>query len=124
MLEWRTRVWYCNCESAVASWLRIRNQSRSIVRTELLCLLTYWHISEDLQRIFDDQIDRTCSLIDEQLRAMQLSHAGESVAYLVLSGGLGSSPYVQKRVREHYERGAGTGLANSQNMVVLVASEP
>lgn len=55
---------------------------------------------------------------------MQTSHAGEAVNHLVLSGGLGSSPYVQKKIRDRYERGAGAGFVNAQNMSVLLASEP
>ncbi|KAK5125632.1 hypothetical protein LTR85_011906 [Meristemomyces frigidus] len=54
-------------------------------------------MSAELQSIFDEQIDKICDLIDQQLSAVQHSHAGETVSYLVLSGGLGSSPYVQKK---------------------------
>lgn len=63
-------------------------------------------------------------MIDDQLRIVRSSHAGESISYLVLSGGLGSSPYVQRKLRDRYERGAGCGLVNAQDINVLLASEP
>ncbi|KAK4542172.1 hypothetical protein LTR36_007019 [Oleoguttula mirabilis] len=81
-------------------------------------------MSDELQSIFDEQIGRICDLIDEQLRIVQQRHAGETVSYLVLSGGLGSSPYVQKRIRDRYEKGAGRGFVNAQDIHVLLASEP
>ncbi|KAK5690909.1 hypothetical protein LTR97_012072 [Elasticomyces elasticus] len=79
---------------------------------------------QDLQALFDEQIQRICDLLDDQLRAVQSSHPEESVSYLVLSGGLGSSPYLQKRIRERYGRGAGSGSANARNMTILLASDP
>ncbi|KAK5129854.1 hypothetical protein LTR08_002762 [Meristemomyces frigidus] len=80
--------------------------------------------SEELQRIFDEQINKIGVLIDEQLRLVQSYHASESVRYLILSGGLGSSPYLQKRLRDRYERGKGGDFPNAQNMEVLVAEKP
>jgi len=80
--------------------------------------------SDELQRIFDEQIDRIIVLVDEQLRIVHGTHAGETISYMILSGGLGSSPYVQKRMKERYERGAGRGFVNAQSMSVLVATEP
>ncbi|KAK5679136.1 hypothetical protein LTS10_008795 [Elasticomyces elasticus] len=79
---------------------------------------------QDLQTLFDEQIDRIIDLLDDQLRAVQSSHPEELVSYLVLSGGLGSSPYLQKRIRERYEHGAGSGFANARNMTILLASDP
>lgn len=74
-----------------------------------------------------------CDLIDKQLRIVRDSHAGETVvsvslaliemtiltrqSYIVLSGGLGSSPYIQDRIKAKYERGVGL-------LQVLVAMEP
>jgi hypothetical protein len=47
-----------------------------------------------------------------------------SQSYLVLSGGLGSSPYVRKCLRARYEGGAGGFFPNAQDMKILVAEEP
>lgn len=83
-----------------------------------------------------------CNLIDEQLRRLQMSHARETIvsyrnrpsdgfyltkvfqSYLVLSGGLGSSPYVRKCLKTRYESGTGGFFPNAQDMKVLVAEEP
>ncbi|KAK4902200.1 hypothetical protein LTR27_001103 [Elasticomyces elasticus] len=79
---------------------------------------------QDLQALFDEQIERIYDLLDDQLRAVQSSHPEELVSYLVLSGGLGSSPYLQKRIRERYEGGAASGSPNARNMKILLASDP
>ena len=34
---------------------------------------------EELQRIFDEQIEKMYKLIDEQLKRLQMSHARESI---------------------------------------------
>ncbi|KAK4982639.1 hypothetical protein LTR50_007651 [Elasticomyces elasticus] len=80
--------------------------------------------NDELQRLFDQQVNRILTLIDEQLRVVQSEHPSESVNYLMLSGGLGSSPYLQERVRDRYERGAGAVFPNAQNMAILIAAEP
>src|SRR5271154_484119 len=77
----------------------------------------------ELQNIFDEQIERIFQLIDGELKNLQNTHARENVSYLVLSGGLGSSPYVQRRIRRRYEEGAGN-YPNAQNIVVLKAPKP
>lgn len=80
-------------------------------------------------------------LIDEQLKRLQTSHPRETIvsrwnglvndgltpvlqSYLVLSGGLGSSPYVRKCLKGRYESGAGGFFPNAQDMKVLIAEEP
>ncbi|KAK3672450.1 hypothetical protein LTR78_007757 [Recurvomyces mirabilis] len=80
--------------------------------------------SGDLKRLFDEQIQRIFELIDSRLRTLQTANPGEAVKYLVLSGGLGSSPYVQKNIRDRYERGGGAGFTNTADLSVLLASEP
>ena len=47
----------------------------------------------------------------------------KTVNHLILSGGLGQSPYVQRRLREHYSE-ASYLLANAQSMQVRVAPDP
>ncbi|KAK5112470.1 hypothetical protein LTR62_004227 [Meristemomyces frigidus] len=54
---------------------------------------------QELQDLFDAQIDKMCVLINQQIRLLRERHPGETISYLVLSGGLGSSPYVQSRIR-------------------------
>ena len=79
--------------------------------------------SDELKSIFDEQIERIFNLIDDELRKLQATDARENVSYLVLSGGLGSSPYVQKRLRNRYEMGAGN-YPNAPNLKILKAPKP
>ena len=76
-----------------------------------------------LQHVFDVQIDAICKLIDEELRKLRTSHPNESVNYLVLSGGLGSSPYLRQRLEARYERG-GAGHVNAERLEIKTASKP
>lgn len=47
----------------------------------------------------------------------------KTVSHLILSGGLGQSAYVQRRLREHYQE-LSFMLANARNMQVRVAPDP
>ena len=47
-----------------------------------------------------------------------------SKSYLVLSGGLGSSPYVQERLQSHFRSGPGIDNVAARGMEILVAEEP
>ncbi|KAK5083734.1 hypothetical protein LTR05_006239 [Lithohypha guttulata] len=76
---------------------------------------------QDLQKIFDEQVERICDLIDGELRKLQVEHAKEQVSYIVLSGGLGSSPYVRQWICKRYESGT---FSNARNLRVLTALEP
>jgi hypothetical protein len=78
---------------------------------------------EELQRIFDAQIEKMFDLIDTQLRRLQEKHARENVSYLILSGGLGSSPYVYKKLKARYEIGGGAA-PNAPDLKILRADEP
>jgi molecular chaperone DnaK (HSP70) len=79
--------------------------------------------TQELQKVFDEQIERIFQLIDDELQKLQSTHPRENVSYLVLSGGLGSSPYVQKKLRARYEMGAGNYL-NAPNLKILKAPKP
>ncbi|KAJ4293692.1 hypothetical protein N0V90_008976 [Kalmusia sp. IMI 367209] len=76
---------------------------------------------EDLQRLFDKQINKLLQLIDTQLQILYQKFPGESVAHLVLSGGLGNSAYVQSRLRQHY---AITSIPNAHGISVRIAPDP
>lgn len=56
----------------------------------------------EIEHIFDVQIGRLCELIDDQLYRLEQARPGEVITYLVLSGGFGSSPYLQKKLRQRY----------------------
>lgn len=79
--------------------------------------------TDELRRVFDEQIERIYNLVDDELKKLQSTHARENVDYLVLSGGLGSSPYVQKKLRTRYAIGAGN-YPNAANLRILKAPKP
>jgi molecular chaperone DnaK (HSP70) len=61
---------------------------------------------QELRAIFDDQIEKLFNLIDEQLYHLQRTRPTERLTYMILSGGLGSSPYLQKKFASRYQGGA------------------
>ncbi|KAK5086586.1 hypothetical protein LTR05_003754 [Lithohypha guttulata] len=56
----------------------------------------------EIESIFDAQVERICDLIDDQLYQLEKAHPHEIVNFLVLSGGLGSSAYLQQSLRRKY----------------------
>ncbi|KAH7135446.1 hypothetical protein B0J11DRAFT_556260 [Dendryphion nanum] len=76
---------------------------------------------EDLQALFDKQIVKLFDLIDRQLQSLYQKFPNESVAHLVLSGGLGNSAYVQQQLRLHYRN---TSLPNARSISVRIAPDP
>jgi hypothetical protein len=78
---------------------------------------------EEVQKVFDDQVSKIVNLIDEQLAILQRTKPQETITYLILSGGLGSSPYLQMKLREHYKLAA-IRFPNSQDMQVLKVPKP
>lgn len=77
---------------------------------------------DDLRDLFGNQIEKLIFLIDSQLRNMQKKFPNEQVAHLVLSGGLGHSPDVQRHLRDRYA--FGNGHFNAQNMQIRIAPDP
>lgn len=78
---------------------------------------------EELQKVFDDQVFKIVNLIDEQLAVLQKTHPQEKITYLILSGGLGSSPYLQMKLKEHYKATTAC-FSNAQHMQVLKVPKP
>jgi molecular chaperone DnaK (HSP70) len=72
----------------------------------------------DLQALFDAQINRLFDLIDSQLQSFQQKFPTDSIAHLVLSGGLGNSAYVQRRLKERY------AMSSSNTLQVHVSPDP
>ncbi|KAK2801105.1 hypothetical protein FQN50_007832 [Emmonsiellopsis sp. PD_5] len=70
--------------------------------------------NDDIRWMFNQQIDRIFELIDYQLQTVE---EFENVTHFVISGGLGSSEYVQQRIHERYERG-GAGKR------ILISDDP
>ncbi|KAJ9425935.1 hypothetical protein QL093DRAFT_2588291 [Fusarium oxysporum] len=60
--------------------------------------------SGEIQALFDPHVERIIHIIKEQLDWMAENKPTEQVTRMILSGGLGSSEYVQQRIREHLNR--------------------
>lgn len=79
-------------------------------------------ISQDLvKQLFDEQAEGLIELIEQQLQDLQRSRPGEQVTYLFMSGGLCASPYIQARVRNYFELGAGGQISNARGLRVQLA---
>ncbi|KAF8244163.1 hypothetical protein K440DRAFT_663685 [Wilcoxina mikolae CBS 423.85] len=76
----------------------------------------------EIEGLFETQIAKILKLIDTQLSYLQAKHPRESVQYLVLSGGLGSSEYVQQRIRDHLV--LNKTHPNAQNINVIISRDP
>lgn len=81
-------------------------------------------VREELQRMFDKQIEKLFKLIDSQLQSLFRKLPNEQVAHLVLSGGLGNSAYVQQRLRARYTYGSVPSHPNASMMQVRIAPDP
>lgn len=77
-----------------------------------------------LQQLFDEQVGAMIELLREQIVALETIAPGQKVAYLVLSGGLGSSQYVRDRVKHYFQSGQGVKLSNTAGMRMLLAEDP
>jgi hypothetical protein len=72
---------------------------------------------DDIKEMFDEQIDGIFELISEQLEHLQKIHPSQQVSHFVISGGLGSSEYVQERIIRRFGSAPG-----GQGKVILVAN--
>jgi hypothetical protein len=82
-----------------------------------------YFLRDDLKGIFDLQISKLFEMIDKQLVRLQQKHPNEEVAHFVLSGGLGSSAYVQSCLRSKYAFGKSIH-GNARNIQIRVAPDP
>lgn len=77
----------------------------------------------ELQLLFDKQIEKLFKLIDRQITALASKSPSVAADHLILSGGLGQSPYVQQRLQERYGDESHTST-KGHGMQVHVAPEP
>ncbi|KAK2758012.1 hypothetical protein FQN54_004418 [Arachnomyces sp. PD_36] len=69
----------------------------------------------EIQDWFETQIVKIFRAMDDKLGPLRPNKIGSIQSYIVLSGGLGSSEYVQKRIRENY---------GSEEITIAVSSQP
>jgi hypothetical protein len=77
-----------------------------------------------LTEIFDQQLQQIYSLIDSRLLALQAEFPEEQVLYIILSGGLGSSPYLYEEVKRRYEMNFGFRSNNTASIRIMRVLEP
>ncbi|KAF7506955.1 hypothetical protein GJ744_011086 [Endocarpon pusillum] len=77
---------------------------------------------EELQRLFDIQVEKLFTVIDEQLMTLENNWPNEQISYFVLSGGLGCSPYVQNKIKSRYI--TASQARNASNPLLMLAAEP
>ncbi|KAF4439449.1 hypothetical protein F53441_12602 [Fusarium austroafricanum] len=60
--------------------------------------------NDEIQALFDPHVERIIDKIKDQLDWMLQHQYTEQVTRMILSGGLGSSAYVQQRIQEYFNR--------------------
>lgn len=111
------------------------------MRNWILKSLIDAYFRNDIETIFDLQINNLLNLIDEQLDTVSQNEPGIQIvslpkvyelvnilttfrkSYLVLSGGLGSSAYLKKRFESYYTTWPGSSRA-VENMKIVKVVEP
>ncbi|UPK98335.1 hypothetical protein LCI18_009270 [Fusarium solani-melongenae] len=88
------------------------------LRAERGCML---FDNNEIQALFDPHVERITSKIREQLDWLVQNGRSEQVSYMVLSGGLGSSKYVQRRIREYFSRFT---HPNARQVRVIASANP
>ncbi|KAL6718179.1 hypothetical protein ACLMJK_004267 [Lecanora helva] len=81
-------------------------------------------LRDELRAIFDVHIAKILHLTDTQIDWVTQNKGANQISHFVLSGGLGSSPYVKDRIRSHYTTGPGSEKPAVQNMEVRKVLEP
>jgi hypothetical protein len=79
--------------------------------------------ADDLRDLFDEQVRLLLDTIDRQIINFQNRFPSENLTHLVISGGLGNSPYVQSCIKSRYANGA-SNLPAATNIQIHVASDP
>lgn len=77
-----------------------------------------------LTDIFDQQLEQIFGLIDNRFLALAVEHPNEQVSYVILSGGLGSSPYLYEKIKERYELNKGFKSRNTAMIRIMSVLEP
>ncbi|KAK5115755.1 hypothetical protein LTR62_000844 [Meristemomyces frigidus] len=77
-----------------------------------------------LKAIFDEQLQGIFNLMDGRFQQLQRDHPMERVSYIILSGGLGSSPYLYDEMRRRYELNVGATSQNTASVRIMRVPEP
>jgi hypothetical protein len=77
-----------------------------------------------LKDIFDHQLNEIFGLIDGRLLNLEARSPHEQVSYVILSGGLGSSPYLYDEIKRRYEMNFGFQSNNTASIRIMRVLEP
>ncbi|KAF2156898.1 actin-like ATPase domain-containing protein [Myriangium duriaei CBS 260.36] len=77
-----------------------------------------------LKDIFDEQLAKIFELIDNRLDLMQQETPTKQVSYIILSGGLGSSPYFYEELQKRYQKGIGFSSPVTSSIRMMKVLEP
>ncbi|KAL9002314.1 MAG: hypothetical protein Q9188_004752 [Gyalolechia gomerana] len=77
---------------------------------------------QDMEKLFDEQLEGIYSILDNQLNHLKSHKPSKQVDYLVLSGGLGSSVYVKKKLTERYTNKS--RYSNAKHLQIYTADDP
>jgi hypothetical protein len=77
-----------------------------------------------LKDIFDQQLNKIFALIDDRLLAVEAELPYAQVSYIILSGGLGSSPYLYDGIKRRYEMNFGFKSNNTAGIRTMRVLEP
>ncbi|KAK6614530.1 hsp70 family chaperone [Botrytis cinerea] len=78
----------------------------------------------EFMSLFDPQVDEIITLIQSQLDALDAAYPykrAASIKYIILSGGLGSSPYLLRRIRSKFSNNMDP---TASSIEVLLSDEP
>ncbi|KAL8831954.1 MAG: hypothetical protein Q9170_005080, partial [Blastenia crenularia] len=78
---------------------------------------------KDMNKFFDDQLEGIYSILDNQLNYLKREKPSKQVDHLVLSGGLGSSVYIKKKLTERYVDSKNRQTAVVQGLVLNEAQQ-
>lgn len=77
-----------------------------------------------LEKLFNEQLTKLFKKLDEQLTRFAKKTPGQHISYLVLSGGLGSSAYLQDAIKKRYCENGTNASFQTKKMEILKASHP
>lgn len=79
-------------------------------------------LSQDLIKpLFDEQAEGLIELLQEHLATLRRTRPGEEISYLILSGGLASSEYIQSRLKSYFSGREGSLNPNARRMQLVLA---
>jgi hypothetical protein len=72
----------------------------------------------------NQQLNKIFGLIDGRLLKLEAKSPYEQVSYVILSGGLGSSPYLYDEIKRRYEMNFGFQSNNTASIRIMRVLEP